>query len=96
MMVEPGAGRDEGGDRALHIDGAPAVEKPAAYLGRERIAAPAFAGRHNVEMAGKAEMRAAISPGGEQILDRSVGCLAGDEAMDFEGGLLKGNRRLED
>jgi hypothetical protein len=35
-------------------------------------------------MAGKGEMRRALAAAGEQILDRPVRRLAGDEAMDLE------------
>ena len=52
------AGGDEGGDPALHVDRAAAVEQAAADLGRERVARPALARRHHVEMAGEGEMRA--------------------------------------
>ena len=71
-----GAGGDEGGDAALHVDRAAAVEQAAANLGRERVARPAVARRHDVEMAGEGEMRRARSAGREQILDRAVGRLA--------------------
>ena len=62
MVGHLGAGGDEGGDPALHVDRAAAVEQAAADLGRERIARPALARRHHVEMAGEAEMRARRVP----------------------------------
>ena len=83
-MLGLGAGGDEGGDAALHVDRAAAVEQPAADLGRERIARPAVARRHHVEMAGEGEMGRAGAARREQILDRPVRRLAGDEAMDLE------------
>ncbi len=59
MPGDLGRRGDEGGDAALHVDRAAAVEQAAAHLRRERVAAPALAGRDHVEMAGEAEMGAA-------------------------------------
>ena len=93
MIGGLGAGGDEGGDPALHVDRAAAVEQAAAHLGRERVARPALARRHHVEMAGEGEMRRAGAARREQILDRPVRRLAGDEAVDREAE--RRQRRLE-
>ena len=47
---------DKRGDAALHVDGATPMQKVAFYLRHERIAGPAIAGGHNVNMAGKSKM----------------------------------------
>ena len=57
------AGGDERSDAALHVDRAAAVELPTAQLGLERVRGPAFAGRDDVEMAGKAEMGRSAAAG---------------------------------
>ena len=75
MIRDLGAGGDEGGDPALHVDHAAAVQQAAANLGHERVGRPAVARRHHVEMAGEAEMRGAGAARREQILDRPVGRL---------------------
>ena len=47
---------DKGSDAALHVDGATPMQKVAFYLRHERIAGPAIAGRHNINMTGKSKM----------------------------------------
>ena len=53
------AARDEGGDAALHVDRAAAMDEAAVDLAREGRMGPAgrVAGRHDVDMAGEDEVR---------------------------------------
>ena len=85
-------GGDEGGDRALHVDRAAPVEQIAANFGREGARGPAFARRHDIEMPGEGEMRAAGAAHRDHILDRPVGRLADREAIDREAE--RGEQRL--
>jgi hypothetical protein len=57
QVIEAGGHRT--GDRALHVDGAAAVEDVAGDVAAERRVAPGcrIAGRHHVGMARKADMR---------------------------------------
>src|SRR3990167_8132999 len=74
--------RDEGGDRALHVHRAAAVEQVAALFGNERVAGPARPRWHDVEMPGKGEMPAAARGApSEEIFDRTVRRIAGDETI---------------
>src|SRR3546814_1010708 len=57
MMGNLGTGGDEGGDGALHVDGAAPIEEIAAYLGREGVGRPAVTGGDHIDMAGEGEMR---------------------------------------
>ena len=63
---------DEGGDAALHVAGAAAVEHAVPHHGGEGVVRPArVAGRHHVGVAGPAEMRRAGAAAGEEVLDLS-------------------------
>ena len=64
--------RDEGGDAAFHIDRAAPVQKVAAYFRHEGLAAPALAGRNDIDVAGKGEMATFAFADSKQILDRSA------------------------
>ena len=79
-----GSRRDEGGDGALHVVGAATGENAVLDDRLERIAGPAFAGWHHVEMAGKAEMRRARAADRDHILGRAVRRLAHDPAVHLE------------
>ena len=51
-----GLGSEDGGRQAgLHVSRAAAVEVPVAYLTAERVDGPAFAGRHDVDVAVQVE-----------------------------------------
>jgi hypothetical protein len=77
--------RDIGGDRALHVHRAAAIEQVPANFRLERVAGPAISGRHHVQMPGEGEMGAgAGGPPRQQIFDRAIGGFAGHEAVDGE------------
>src|SRR3546814_14860251 len=76
MVADPPGGGDKGGDRALHVHRATAMEHAARDLPGERLLRPAMAERHDVSMAGKGKMAAARPTSREQILARSTGSLA--------------------
>src|SRR3546814_1983061 len=76
MVADPPGGGDKGGDRALHVHRATAMEHAARDLPVERLLRPAMADRHDVSMAGKGKMAAARPTSREQILNRSIGSLA--------------------
>ncbi len=69
-----GGGSDEGGDAALHVAGAAAVEHPVMHLGGEGVVTPdGGADRDDVGVTGEAEMRAVAGvDAGEQVLDLAV------------------------
>ncbi len=76
---------DEGRDRAFHVDRAAPVEQVAMAGGREGVARPALARRHDIDMAGKGEVPA--RPGRlhrQQVLDRRVLAFSVEEARDRE------------
>ena len=65
------------------------MKQVAANFGLERVAAPAFAGRNDVQMTGKSEMAASTLTNSEQILDRCamrrvIVAYACNEALDSE------------
>jgi len=84
VLWNQGCRRGEGGDGALHVVGAAPVETAIFDHRRERVAGPSFAGRHNVEMACKAEVRRTDAADRDHVLRRSVRLFAEDEAMDIE------------
>src|SRR3546814_12926504 len=94
MVADPPGGGDKGGDRALHVHRATAMEHAARDLPGERLLRPAMADRHDVSMAGKGKMAAARPTSREQILDRSIGSLAERHTPDLKAHLLQ--RRLPD
>ena len=63
--------RDLAGDRALHVDGAAAVQHAVGDVGRERRMRPrlGIAGRHHVGVAGEHQMRRAGADAGVEVLD---------------------------
>ena len=64
--------RDEGGDRALHVAGAAAIQHAVLHHAAERVVPPRpGAGRHHVGVAGETDMRPALADAREQILDRA-------------------------
>src|SRR3546814_9569900 len=65
MVADPPGGGDKGGDRALHVHRATAMEHAARDLPGERLLRPAMADRHDVSMAGKGKMAAARPPSRE-------------------------------
>src|SRR5205823_4907398 len=79
--------------RAFHVVGAAADEHSVLDRGRERVAVPAVAGRHYVEVAGKAEMRRSRAAHRDHILGRTVGRLAHNPAM--HGEAERGQRGLQ-
>jgi hypothetical protein len=70
----PLGGRDEAGDRALHVGGAAAPDHAVAQRAGERAGAPGLLGasRHHVGMAGKAQVRCGIADPRIEVVD--VGC----------------------
>src|SRR3546814_16876194 len=84
MDAHPPGGGDKGGDRALHVHRATAMEHAARDLPGERLLRPAMADRHDVSMAGKGKMAAARPTSREQILDRSIGSLAERHPPDLK------------
>ena len=93
IMAGAGGGGDEGGDRALHVHRAAAVQPAVPHLAGPGRAGPALAGRHHVEMAGKGEVRAPASSHRQQVLDRPVRRGTHDEAVDGEAD--RGQRRRQ-
>ena len=81
---DPGHGGDEGRDGAFHIDRAAPVEQAAAFLRAERIALPAGAGRHDIQMPCEGEMPTAPAARRQQVFDRTIRRFADDEAIDLE------------
>jgi len=66
-------GGDEGGDTALHVAGAAAVEHAVVDLGAERIMTPVRrADRHDVGVPGEADVWRPLAEPGEQVLDRAI------------------------
>ena len=79
----------------LHVVGAAAGQPSAGDRGR-KDAAPAFARRDDVEVAGKAEVRRSRPADRDQILDRPVRRLADDKPVHFEPqGLERGSEHVE-
>src|SRR5439155_15305619 len=83
--------RDAAGDAALHVDGAAAVQNAVLHVARECAMAPGslVAGRHHVGMAGKGDVRGAVTNARIEIVDvGGAGLAKGDavrlEAMGFE------------
>src|SRR3546814_14143429 len=89
MMGNLGTGGDEGGDGALHVDGAAPIEEIAAYLGREGAGRPAVTGGDHIDMAGEGEMRGASPPRTEGVPERAVRSAPGGEAGDPEAEVLQ-------
>ena len=79
-------GGEEGGDAALHVDRAAAIDHAVLDRRGEGRMAPAsrIAGRHDVGMAGEDEMRRAGAEGREEILDIRRAGLAEDGPLDGE------------
>ena len=76
----PSDARDEGGDGALHVAGAAAIQDAVPYLGGKGVVAPVRGThRHYVGVAGEAEMPPAGAQARVQILDLPV-----FQAMDRE------------
>src|SRR3546814_2645366 len=94
MVADQPGGGYKGGDRALHVHRATAMEHTARDLPGERLLRPAMADRHDVSMAGKGKMAAARPTSREQILDRSIGSLAERHTPDLKADALQ--RRLQD
>src|SRR4051794_1514142 len=69
---KPLGGGDEGGDRALHVDGAAAAQHAVVDRGGERLERPLIdsAGRHYIGMPGEAEVRPAAAETGIEVDDR--------------------------
>ncbi len=72
VCEEARRGGDETGDRALHVGGAAAIERAVEHLAAERIDRPALeiARRHDVGMAGEAEIAARVAAARVEIEDR--------------------------
>src|SRR3546814_16461236 len=73
MVADPPGGGDKGGDRALHVHRATAMEHAARDLPGERLLRPAMADRPDVSMAGTGKMAASRPTPRHPILDRSLG-----------------------
>ena len=82
-------GGDPGGDTALHVHGAPAVEDAVPDLGLERAGRPGggLAGRDDVGVAGEAEVRRGGPAPGVEVLDPRLPALA---ARPLEGHAAAG------
>src|SRR3546814_3607566 len=96
MVADPPGGGDKGGDRALHVHRATAMEHAARDLPGERLLRPAMADRHDVSMAGKGKMAAARPTSREQILDRSIGSFAERYTPDMKADALQRRLRSEE
>ena len=83
-LFDPRHRSDERRDRAFHVVGAAPGDQSVGDRGLERVAAPAFARRDDVEMAGEAEVRRSRAADRDHIFHGAVRGLAGDEAMHFE------------
>src|SRR3546814_17074447 len=75
MVADPPGGGDKGGDRALHVHRATAMEHAARDLPGERLLRPAMAARHDARMPGKGKMGAGRHTSREKTLDRQLGSL---------------------
>ena len=75
---------DISGDRALHVVGAAPDQQAVQDLSGERVAVPSFPRRHDVEMAGEAEVRRALAADRHHVLGRAVGGLAQHPPVDGE------------
>ncbi len=66
------AGGHHRGEAALHVGGAPAVQRTVADGGRERIAVPLLerSGGHHIGVPGEAEQRSFAPASGPEVLDR--------------------------
>ena len=63
----PGDGGHESRNGALHVAGTAAIQNAIHHLARERIVAPSAAGRHDIGVAGKTEMRGGVADAGKQV-----------------------------
>ncbi len=84
LVFEIRDGRDKGGNGAFHVVGAASGQHAIGDHWFERVAVPAIAGRNDIEMPGKAEMRRAGSARCNHILGRTVGGLAHHPAVHIE------------
>ena len=75
---------DERRDRAFHVYRTAPDQQAVAQVRCEGIGAPSVAGRYDIDMARKGEMRPLRAPRGEQVLDRTVGRIAADPPFDRE------------
>ena len=79
------AGGDPGGDGALHVAGAAAIEHAVADVAGKRAGAPiAVAGGNHVGMAGEADMRAGGADAGEQVFRLPVAQPGDGEAQRLQ------------
>ena len=87
--------RDLAGDRALHVDGAAAVEHAVGDLARERRMRPVrlVARRHHVGVAGEHQMRRGGADAGVEVLDSVGAGLREGDAMDREARALRARAR---
>ena len=78
---------DEGGDGALHVGGAAAVEDAVPDLGAERIGGPAggVAHGHDIRMASETEVRGRGPKPRIEVIDALEGIAPGAEAERFQG-----------
>ncbi len=83
------------GDRALHVDGAAAVQHAVSDVGAERRVLPVrlVARRHHVGVAGEHEMRLAGADAGVEVLDIVGAGLGEGDAVD--GKARARQRRFE-
>ena len=96
--------RDKGGDGRFHVGGAAAIEHAVRDLGGEGIGVPAFAHRHHIGMAGKAEMRRGIAEPGIKIVHIAERQAMGGKAQLLQhrfqhvqrAGILRRHRRAAD
>ncbi|VXD02960.1 hypothetical protein SPHINGO8AM_80288 [Sphingomonas sp. 8AM] len=75
-------GGDEGRNRALHVDRTAPDQQAVPQVRREGIGTPPVAGRHDIDVSGKGEMRSLRTAGGKQILDRPIRRLTADAPLD--------------
>ena len=82
---------DLAGDRALHVDGAAAVQHAVGDVGRERRVRPrlGIARRHHVGVAGEHQMRRAGADAGVEVLDVGGARLGERHAMHGEARALQ-------
>ena len=68
---------NKGGDAALHIDSAASMQQIALNLWHKRVASPAIAGRHDIDVTSKRKVLSACRTNGEQIFNRRAMCGVG-------------------
>src|SRR6185503_750236 len=92
------SGGGKGRNRTLHVGSATAEDEAILLMGRERWCGPILdaARRHDVDMAGKAQMRRALAEAGEEIVDIGRARLGEDETLAREArGAEKGRETIE-